>query len=444
MAHRTRWNWDSTVTNDAYRSASRNDIISAIILAVAVFMGWRLVPLALAEHFAHSDPELSKAWRQYEPQALTALAEHHLALDHLPVAADLARRALSANPLAGAAYRVLAQVALRRGDLAEASRLMALALRHDPRDVQARTWLAQQALARRDAPTALAHYDRLLRMLPASQDGIFPILTQLATVPTARESLARILATNPPWRAAWLQQFGATSQDSDAVDATFRAVRNLSRLTLEENAAFIGYFVAHHEWGRAFVAWADSLTPEQRAALRTPVNGTFELERAAPPFDWDISSPDGVDAGIRPLPEGSGHGLRIEFYGRRTPFNNVRQLLWLQPGTYGFKWKSRMSALETARGLRWTVDCVETPGTRLAASAAESGSVPWREYTLYFTVPEGCSAQWLKLELEARIPAETLALGTAWYDDLKIEKTALPIPAHDVTIRQTSEGTRRP
>ena len=45
----------------------------------------------------------------------------------------------------------------------------------------------------------------------------------------------------------------------------------------------------------------------------------------------------------------------------------------------------------------------------------------WRGEQADFTVPaEGCTAQWLQLELQARIPAETLARGTAWFDNIVV------------------------
>lgn len=427
-------------------SSSRYDVVAAAILAVSVLLAWRVVTLAMADHQfrANPDPWAALAWRGTLPAALTEAAGQALATGDATAATDSARAALAADPLDGAAYRVLAQAALAQNDMPQARRLMALAIAHDPRDVQARNWLAQDALVRHDAAAALEQYDRLLRMAPAAQAGIFPVLTQLATVPEAREPIARMLATDPPWRDAWLRQFAATAADADTVDATFRAVRRASPLTLEESAAFIGHFVEHRQWDRAFAAWAESLTPGQRAALKTPFNGGFELERAPPPFDWDIGSPEGVDAGIRPLPESSGHGLRLEFYGRRTPFNQVRQLLWLQPGQYQLRWRSRLSGLEAARGLRWVIDCADDPANRLASARPDSGTVPWHDYVWPFTVPADCRAQWLRLELEARIPAETLALGTAWYDDVKIDQIGLPNAAQAANIEPLDRRTRRP
>jgi hypothetical protein len=48
------------------------------------------------------------------------------------------------------------------------------------------------------------------------------------------------------------------------------------------------------------------------------------------------------------------------------------------------------------------------------------GSSPWQRHEQSFSVPAGCPAQWLQLELDARIPAEYYARGGAWFDDVDI------------------------
>jgi hypothetical protein len=46
----------------------------------------------------------------------------------------------------------------------------------------------------------------------------------------------------------------------------------------------------------------------------------------------------------------------------------------------------------------------------------------WTTVEEPFTVPADCPAQWLVLKLDARIPAETLAVGGAWFDDVRIRR----------------------
>jgi hypothetical protein len=76
--------------------------------------------------------------------------------------------------------------------------------------------------------------------------------------------------------------------------------------------------------------------------------------------------------------------------------------------------------LQAARGLRWTVICAEGAAGMILATDPSAGSSPWRQHTAAFDVPADCPAQWLTLELDARIAAETEAMGTAWFDDVKV------------------------
>ena len=105
----------------------------------------------------------------------------------------------------------------------------------------------------------------------------------------------------------------------------------------------------------------------------------------------------------------------------RSAFRDVRQLLLLPPGTgYQLRWRSRLDGLQAARGLRWTLTCADGPAGTILASEPSAGSSPWLQHAAAFDVPPDCPAQWLILELDARIAAETQAMGTAWFDDLEV------------------------
>jgi hypothetical protein len=202
----------------------------------------------------------------------------------------------------------------------------------------------------------------------------------------------------------------------------FQGLRAQGDLSLDESAALVGRFVRDRRWDQAFVAWAGGLSAAQLSALATPVNRGFE-EQAPPsgPFEWKIGRVPGVDAGIHPLPDGQGHALRIEFQGRRSAFRDVRQLLLLPPGRgYRLEWRSRFDGLEASRGLRWTVTCADGTAGVILATEPSAGSSPWRTHAVAFDVPADCPAQWLTLELDARIAAETQAMGTAWFDDVEV------------------------
>jgi len=409
--------------NDSVRSRSRALGIAALI-AVAGFAAWRILSLAMADFHAGSDPARALGWRPDHPAALLRLAEKQVASGNFDAAAALARRALAADPLDGRAYRVLADVARGQGDRDLQRTLIALAVRHAPRDIAARAWAAQNALERGDAAAAFSHYDRILRVAPQAQATIFPVLAGLAAMPGARDALVSVLAGQPPWRASLLGYFAGNTPSADDLPPVFEALRASGGLSPEENAALVGRLVRDRRWDQAFVAWAGGLSAAQLAALGTPVDPGFE--DATPPggpFEWNFGRVAGVDAGIRSLPDAKGHALRVEFQGRRSAFRDVRQLLLLPPGTgYQLQWRSRLDGLQAARGLRWTLTCADGPAGTILATEPSAGSSPWRQHAAAFDVPPDCPAQWLVLELDARIAAETQAMGTAWFDDVEVVK----------------------
>ena len=395
----------------------------APVLAVAAVLAlvcWRVVTLAVADFYlASGAPQDALSWRASHPTALIQLAEGRLIAHDREEAAARALAALAAAPIGGGGYRILGQVAVEQSAPVRAEQMMALAVARDPRDVVARLWLAQQAIKNNDAAAAIAQFDRVMRVAPDAQPKIFPVLALFAAVPSAVPALADNLAQRPPWRTLWLQHFASAASDPSALKRTFSAIRRRGGLESEENAAFIRRLVADRRWDEAFLAWAESLTPAQLAKLTVPFNGDFELPAAAPPFDWLIDGGDGVDARVQALVDGRGHALRVELRGRRSSLS-VRQLLRLQPGEYRLQWRSRYDGLDTPRGLRWVIDCAEQPTQHLGASATKAGSSPWTEESLAFAVPARCPAQWLRLELDARIAAETYGFGTAWFDDLRV------------------------
>jgi len=252
------------------------------------------------------------------------------------------------------------------------------------------------------------------------------VLIGLASIPDGRAALISTLATGPPWRAEFLSDAAYGLPSAADLSQLFIGLRANGGLSVDESARYLARLVKDHLWDQAFVAWASGLSARQLAEVTAPMNGGFEdPSPSSGPFDWLLTRRAGIEAAVLAMPDGSGHALRVEFQGQRSEFRDVRQLLLLPEGQgYQLEWRSRFDGLETPRGLRWTVTCAEGPGGRLIATRPEAGTRPWQVNSAAFDVPAGCPAQWLVLELDARIAAETLARGTAWFDDLRIVSRA--------------------
>jgi hypothetical protein len=150
-------------------------------------------------------------------------------------------------------------------------------------------------------------------------------------------------------------------------------------------------------------------------------NGSFDEVLTNVPFDWSIAAVKGAKTEI--AQEGGNRALRVTFANARVGYRHVRKLLVLPPGTYQLTGAQWAHELQNERGLAWRVRCAGEKET-IGESAALMRTVQRERFSLRFTVPVNCAAQWLSLELLARTESEELVSGEAWYDDLAIERTS--------------------
>lgn len=380
----------------------------------------RAVGWSVAQDLAYLDPPSALGVWANQPMALGSVAELEWALGRHERAIPLARRAAAANPMNGAGYRVLALVAVAKGDDARAAELMRLALRRTPGDATARRWLADRAQAEGRWQEALALQDRLLRQAP--EDGVawFAEWTRLLPQPAVRAAMVPVLGAKPLWREAFLAYYAANAPVPADVDALFGEMR---RLSPGETTMWISRLVADGRWREAYSRWQRAV--DAAGVVAGVVNGGFETAPGLAPFDWTLQAPPGVQV-VRAVATGRpGMALRLQFLGSRAAFAGVHQAVPVAPGHHRLNWAYRLEALNTPRGLRWVVACAGTDGKAagpaLGASPLMAGESVWREAGFDFEVPVGCAAVALRLELAARIPAETRAYGTAWIDDVRLD-----------------------
>src|SRR5262249_4736736 len=121
---------------------------------------------------------------------------------------------------------------------------------------------------------------------------------------------------------------------------------------------------------------------------------------------------------------GKKRALLVEFSGARVRFASVKQLMLLPAGDYIFRGQVKTETLLTSRGIWWHIFCASNPAESLANTQLVSGTMPWTDFEVKFQVPAtDCKAQWLQLELPARIAPELRIEGQVWYQDLRIAPT---------------------
>lgn len=407
------------------RGGRRVAVAGALLLALV--LGWRLLGLTLAHADLRRDPAAALAAAPHDSAAAVALAQREVTAGDADAAARHARAALRDSPLAAGAWRVLGEVALQRGDGAAAEARFRIAARLDPRDVATQSWLAAAALRGGRIGPALWHLDAVLRVRPALAKALDPQLLALALAPGAGPAWSAVFAAQPPWGPgffAWACSQPASADAAvDVLDASLRATP--AGLDAGEWNAYLDRLLGQRRWMDAYLAWVQSLPPAQRARLDNVFNGDFRDPPSGRGFDWRIGYVPGAEVQVVPRAGMPGSALELRFLDQRSPFaGQVSELLALAPGHYRLSGLARLDDLRNERGLQWTLDCAGD-GTRIAATTRLRGSQPWRPFATDVRVPEtGCGAQWLRLGLAWRIPAEQWAGGRAWFTDLRVVRVA--------------------
>jgi hypothetical protein len=399
------------------------------VLLVFLWVGWRIIAQTAALSFVQSHPDAALSLVADQPAALIRRAQQELAEPDgkLDSAREWAQRALRASPLNAHAVSLLGLIAEREGNQKKAEALMRIAAARTWRDQTIDEWLLNNEAHRGDYTHALPYADALLR-ISNFQPELFPVLASFTVDPRAFEALTTFLATAPPWRFWFLSELSGRLANKRRLVQLYAAL-NVSENppTKEELRPYLNRLIKDENFDLAYQTWQATLPALQRADATYPFNRDFEFPVDGLQFNWSLEAVPGARIQISSSVDGSKkRALLVEFSGARVRFANVKQLMLLPAGDYSFSGKLKTAELRTVRGLWWRIFCANASANTLANTKLVSGTMPWTDFTVKFQVPAtGCGAQWLQLELPARIDAESRIEGQVWYQDLRIT----PAPA---------------
>lgn len=398
-----------------------------LMIGALLFLAWEIVTRTMAVVYETADPQAALKWDPRHATALLGLAQRLGIFElKIPVQADLeqarglAERALRFDPLAPRALTILGRIAEREGNAPQAVALMELAGKRALRDAIAQGWLVNYALSRGDFAGALPHLDAILRTQPEALDLAVPLLAAFITDPRAAAPLVRLMGTDPPWRASFLNAVASRIVDRAALGRFYADLRaGPHPPTQQELQPYLDRLVKDGLFKEAYAAWLETLPPGRR--VDPLYNGAFQYPLSGSEFDWKIVQSLGADVEIVDGAAAGARTLRVEFSGARVDFHHVSHLLALPPGTYRLTGEVAAEALRTERGLWWRVFCAEHPESSLGQTELVAASMPWRAFTLSFAVPvSACQAQVLQLELPARVALEQAIEGVISYRNLAI------------------------
>ena len=399
--------------------------LAALVGLLVLALLWPAVRWTLADRYAQTQPQRALALIDGHPQALAAAAAEAIAADDLIAADRLARAAIAARPLESRGWRLLAAIDQQAGRLPEATAAHQAAIAVAPSDAISRLWLGSLRLSQGRYQQALGDIDRGLRAQPAWRDQVFAVLVPGIAQPQFAAAMVAQLERNPPWRREFVEAVTVGDQDTDRVIGFADDLADARPLPRAEAQAVISRLQRDQRWPEMRAAWLRQQDRATGAEAPLLANGNFASDPEGFGLGWRFSgsagSMLGLDAGI-----GGGEGARalsIQFLQQRVDFQNVWQLLLLEPGRYRFDGEARGLGLRTTGALRWDVLCYGD-SLRLGDGPALRDGATWASFAFDFVVPPDCPAQWLRLILQASGPSQQWIGGTAQYRQLTLRAVA--------------------
>ncbi len=335
---------------------------------------------------------------------------------------DWTQNALLQDPTNAQALRILAQLAEAQGDEARAWRFMQTAAQLSLRESAAIDWLMRKSLEKADYAAALYYADALLRTRPQFIDYVTPTLVRIAEDKTANQLLKTLLVDDPPWRGSFFSVLPSRISDARTPLDLLLALRGATAPpTTSDLRAYLDFLIAHKFYELAYYTWLQFLPPDRLSSVGLLYNGDFEIAPSGLLFDWVMTPGAGVTIDIVDRLDAAGRALVVEFEDGRVDFRSVMQLILLPAGTYRFTGKYK-GEIRGPRGMKWRISCAGGAALPIAESAMMTGIRPqWTEIDFGFTVPANdCTAQYVRLDLDARMDSEQFLSGSIWLDELAI------------------------
>ena len=388
------------------------------VVAVSLLLLWRVIDVNLGLYDESGQPRLAPRSGASGAPSGDRKESERAAL----------REMLDDNPAEIAALLMLAQQREVSGDVAGASKAYRVALDLAPIDREVLA-LASAHFLRRDEPAALELLARLVANYPDTRGRAFPVLADLLTRNRYQVALAEIARRNPAWLDPFLADACARGTDPALLVSLVMRPSAAGGAEPAAAACVMDRLRRSGQWEQAYHLWLNLLPKERRARLGFVFNGGFEFLPTHQGFDWMTQKAPERSAGhvaevVRAQGAKDLRALRIAYNGNRQSGVPARQYLVLQPGRYELTGQVRLEGIKAARGIHWTVRCMEkdTPRRIVARSERFVGSDDWRRFAMELAIDGACSGHVLQLEPVGEDGAIAFVSGTAWFDDLSLRR----------------------
>ena len=370
---------------------------AAIGLGAAILLGYFVIRVSAADALlqlgtdapamvspAHAEARLRRA---YDELRLTGAAS-----------GESRRAALEAYrtaPLSEVPLLIAAREARNGGDDARSDRLLAAAVRRNPRSRYALLLQLEQDLRLGRDREAAVRMAVLTRLFSDVGGILVSEIARMAADPDTRAAAVQVMAGDPGLKAQVLEALARRGTDPDVVLELAGPLPALApgAAVPRWQQLLISGLVDRGELARAHAIWSRLLGDDGSPRDRGLYDPEFRGLPGPPPFNWVLEmSADG-------FAERSAGGLNVEYYGR----NDARlasQLMLLPAGRYRLAFEAEGQAEGEEGQLAWTVSCHPGDSVLVAVPIVGVEFTPKR-FTGEFTVPQGCAGQWLRLSGES-------------------------------------------
>jgi hypothetical protein len=364
-------------------------------LAGALLLAWQVVKTSGVDALIRRSPGAAILLAPDHPRVRIALAmaEFQAKQGRLsPAARASAIDALAGAPLTEEPFYLAAVDALANGREEEGERLLLEARRRDARARTARLILLDRYLRARKIPEAGIEIAALNRLMPRAGEVLVPELARMVREPKTGAALIKVLANEPELQQAVLAKLAETGADPNLILDIASSSRSTAGTAdgLPWQRALLAKLVDSGDLARAHGLWRSFAGLPAGGGDKGLYDGDFRGAPGAPPFNWQFAT---STAGV--AERSAGPALNVDFYGRES-VDLAKQLLLLKPGKYRLQFRAEGSANGEGSQLAWTVACTGGKGQLLSMTLKEVDYTP-RGFAAEFTVPAGCSGQWLKL-----------------------------------------------
>ena len=303
--------------------------------------------------FAMEDLRLSPHQVQISMSAL----EDALAEDEYDESAirPLSLNILAKDPLSAAPFEAELLLALEEEnvDVEAAVALAEATLQRDARNLSARLFLFDQAIIDSNWDRAFDAFGKAITLWPSEAWNAQELMYESLDNGDWVDALIDRLNTGEAWIKVFVKDMPVDLISTD------RAVE-LHRPFTDLHERFLTRMIDAHGFEAAYDAWADLRPSEAKKNPFGLIDPEFRGNDSARPFNWSI------DTKFAEISEYSP-GLNIFFRGRSKSMI-ASQILYLDPGQYGFAMRKSDSGGDPPGDIVWQLTCMNDGQTIMRAS----------------------------------------------------------------------------